>query len=195
MKRPHAVVFDVFGTLLTHPQGRPGPYGLLAELAPGGRREARRHLMTRDAPWQTLADELDIPRSSLPHDLDDAMAADLQSIALQPGAGALLTRLRECGVKLALASNLATPYIEPVERLLAPWIETRIYSCRIGAIKPDARIFEAAIEPLDITPEQTLFIGDSPGNDIEGARRFGMRALQVVPGGIGDLQLRDLGLT
>lgn len=43
--------------------------------------------------------------------------------------------------------------------------------------KPNVKIFEMAIERFGIRPEQCLYIGDHPINDIEGAGRAGMETI------------------
>ena len=47
-------------------------------------------------------------------------------------------------------------------------------SSRIGAVKPDPRIFQAALDRLNVRPQQAVFVGDNPGRDMEGARGLGM---------------------
>lgn len=49
-----------------------------------------------------------------------------------------------------------------------------IVSEEAGVKKPDPRIFEMALMELELTPEQCIYIGDHPVNDIEGASRVGM---------------------
>ena len=57
---------------------------------------------------------------------------------------------------------------------LAPFI---IVSEEAGYRKPDPRIFRDALEATGLTaPEEVLFVGDNPVADIDGAKRFGMRA-------------------
>ncbi|WP_219836785.1 HAD family hydrolase [Paenibacillus sp. R14(2021)] len=48
-----------------------------------------------------------------------------------------------------------------------------------GVKKPDARIFGLAADGLGVRPEECLFIGDHPVNDIEGAARCGMATIWV----------------
>lgn len=55
----------------------------------------------------------------------------------------------------------------PVDRLFT--------SEGVGAAKPDAKIFEVALQVLGVEPEDAWFVGDHPHNDIEGAARVGMR--------------------
>lgn len=50
----------------------------------------------------------------------------------------------------------------------------------LAAPKPDQRAFAALGEALGVTAERTVYIGDHPENDIEGARRAGMTPVQVL---------------
>ena len=57
---------------------------------------------------------------------------------------------------------------------LAPFI---IVSEEAGYRKPDPRIFHDALQATGITaPEDVMFVGDNPIADIDGAKRFGMKA-------------------
>ncbi len=49
----------------------------------------------------------------------------------------------------------------------------------IGWRKPHKRIFRAALERLHVEANETIFIGDSPVEDIEGAKEVGMKAIFV----------------
>lgn len=63
---------------------------------------------------------------------------------------------------------------------LAPFI---IVSEEAGYAKPDPRIFRDALEATGLTkPEQVMFVGDNPVADINGAKRFGMKAAWVRRG-------------
>ena len=60
---------------------------------------------------------------------------------------------------------------------LAPFI---IVSEEAGYAKPDPRIFRDALKATGLArPEQIMFIGDNPFADIDGAKRFGMRAAWI----------------
>lgn len=63
---------------------------------------------------------------------------------------------------------------------LAPFI---IVSEEAGYAKPDPRIFRDALKATGLTsPEQITFIGDNPTADIDGAKRFGMKAAWIRRG-------------
>jgi FMN phosphatase YigB (HAD superfamily) len=45
-----------------------------------------------------------------------------------------------------------------------------------GKTKPDPSIFAAALDALAVEPEHAAMVGDSPEDDIAGARALGLRA-------------------
>jgi FMN phosphatase YigB (HAD superfamily) len=47
-------------------------------------------------------------------------------------------------------------------------------SCRVGAVKPDPRIFRAALDRMRVGPADAVFVGDNPWRDMEGAKGLGM---------------------
>lgn len=56
----------------------------------------------------------------------------------------------------------------------APLFKAVIDSARVGFLKPDRRIFEAALRKLRVRPSEAVFVGDSPHRDIRGAHDLGM---------------------
>ena len=46
-------------------------------------------------------------------------------------------------------------------------------------MKPSPSIFLAALELLGVEPEAAVMVGDSPLDDVEGARALGMRAYLI----------------
>jgi putative hydrolase of the HAD superfamily len=52
-----------------------------------------------------------------------------------------------------------------------------IVSEEAGCKKPDPRIFDMAAKKLDLKPEECIYIGDHPLNDIEGASKIGMQTI------------------
>ena len=51
-----------------------------------------------------------------------------------------------------------------------------------GARKPHPAIFRAAAEALGVPPDQVLFVGDHPENDVAGAVRVGMKTAWLPRG-------------
>jgi putative hydrolase of the HAD superfamily len=54
-------------------------------------------------------------------------------------------------------------------------------SGRVGVAKPDPRIFQIALDTLDVAPEDAWYVGDTPGVDVVGARRAGIRPVLMDP--------------
>ncbi len=58
---------------------------------------------------------------------------------------------------------------------IAPLLGTIVDSTVAGVAKPDPRIFALALERLEASAKETLFVGDSLDKDIAGARAAGLR--------------------
>ena len=54
-----------------------------------------------------------------------------------------------------------------------------LISSEVGWSKPHPAIFRTALEELDLQPEETVHVGDSVTEDVEGALAVGMRALLI----------------
>ncbi len=106
---------------------------------------------------------------------------------VQPDAdnNRLLVELNERRVPWGIVTNGSTTGQHVACRAagldqLAPFI---IVSESVGYKKPDPRIFRDALELTGLTsPEQVLFVGDNSHADVEGAKRFGMKAAWVRRG-------------
>jgi putative hydrolase of the HAD superfamily len=99
-----------------------------------------------------------------------------------------LVRLRELGLRLLCVSNwdYALPTVLG-EVGLVHALDFTVTSAAVGARKPDPAIFAAALEVAECEAGEALHVGDSPTEDIEGARAAGIRALLIDRGGHGDV--------
>lgn len=104
-----------------------------------------------------------------------------QGMAPLPGALEALQTLKRRGHRLGLISDCSaeTPEIWP-SLPFAPLIEQPVFSCAVGYLKPDPRIYQIACERLGVAPTDCLYIGDRP-EEVIGARGVGMRAIRVRP--------------
>ena len=71
---------------------------------------------------------------------------------------------------------------------IRPLFGVIVDSVRVGASKPDPRIFMAALDGLGVAPTDAVFVGDSAARDMAGARALGMRHIWLTgepapPGG------------
>jgi len=84
--------------------------------------------------------------------------------------------------KLGIVSNFALP--ECVLKLLEKNDLLKLFDAIIvsGAVnkrKPHPEIFRRALDILDVTAEETIFVGDTVDADIQGAKAAGMKAIYV----------------
>jgi len=80
----------------------------------------------------------------------------------------------EYGKHVFLLSNISKYLADHAEEIpCLSLFEKCIFSAVCGMVKPDRAIFEYLCKECNISPEETLFIDDSPKN-IEGARKFGI---------------------
>jgi putative hydrolase of the HAD superfamily len=90
----------------------------------------------------------------------------------------VLERLRGAGLKLGLVSNGVRDLDDFVVHHALD-VDVAVCSRAHGRIKPHETIFRAALERLGVEPPEAVMVGDSPEDDVEGARALGMQALLV----------------
>lgn len=91
-----------------------------------------------------------------------------------PGVPQSLERLRRAGLELAVVANFDPTLRARLDELgLASAFSAIVTPAEAGVAKPDARIFELALERLHVTPQRTLHIGDG-AVDEEGAATAGV---------------------
>ena len=87
----------------------------------------------------------------------------------------LLGELREGGYKTALVSNADAMDIRYWQgSALSRAFDETIFSCEVGLLKPDPRIFTLAAEKLRVETGACLYVGDGGHRELTGARAAGM---------------------
>jgi HAD superfamily hydrolase (TIGR01549 family) len=87
----------------------------------------------------------------------------------------VLGDLRSHGLKLGLVSNTGRDLDEFVAHHRLK-IDAVLGSGAFGRTKPHPTIFRAVLERLSVAPADAAMVGDSPEDDIEGARAAGLGA-------------------
>ena len=87
----------------------------------------------------------------------------------------VLEELRSQGLKLGLVSNTGRDLEEFVAHHRLQ-VDAALGSGAFGRTKPHPTIFRAVLERLGVEPAAAAMVGDSPEDDIEGARAAGMGA-------------------
>jgi HAD superfamily hydrolase (TIGR01662 family) len=125
----------------------------------------------------------DIPAAVVRAALDAMYSITQQNWYLEADAIPTLKTLREQGYRLGMISNTSDDrnVQQLVDRYeLRPYFDTILTSAGCGIRKPDKRIFQLAMDPFGVSPEQTAMVGDSLEADILGANRLGMYSIWIT---------------
>ena len=169
-----AVAFDCYGTIaqVTRPHG---VHRTIAALV-GGRISPSP--MTVDRPLADIvrehaptADPSEIAA------LDDDIRDEVTSVRALPGTVETIRSLRGRGIRVAIASNLARDYGNPLAGMFD--VDHHAFSFQMGVAKPNTRFFRRLCAALGCHPGEVLMVGDSPRSDYQGALAAGMRAALV----------------
>jgi HAD superfamily hydrolase (TIGR01549 family) len=197
---PRAVLFDVDFTLC-----RPGPelsaeryariaarHGLTLDTGRyEGAREAavlnlKRHpeLLHDESIWHRFTEEIFVGMGG-PEAIASECATEIEegwgvsgNFELFEDVLPVLEELRRAELRIAVVSNGIRDLTEFVGHHALD-VDAIVDSRSHGWVKPHPTIFQAALNALDVRPEDTVMVGDSIEEDIEGARALGMRAILI----------------
>ena len=196
-----AVLFDVDFTLC-----RPGPelsperyariagrHGIRLDTARYDEaREAavvnlKRHpeLLHDDSVWHAFTEEIFVGMGG-PAELAAACATEIEqgwelaeNFELYEDALPVLEELRRHGLRLGLVSNTGRDLNEFVAHHRLD-VDAVLGSRAFGRTKPHPAIFQEALKRLGVEPAEAAMIGDSPEDDVEGARAAGIRTALLL---------------
>jgi putative hydrolase of the HAD superfamily len=105
-----------------------------------------------------------------------------------PDSAPALDALRRRGLRMVCVSNWDCSLPEVLDRCgLAAKLDGVVTSAGAGARKPDPAIFAEGLRLAGAEAGDTVHVGDSIDEDVEGARAAGMRALHLDREGGGDI--------
>ncbi len=117
--------------------------------------------------------ELTIPHETLVKDYQRDFLSTIQPVETTTR---LLRLLAEFGIPFGIITNGSHRQQQKIVQLEIDSYTSCVFISRLfGVEKPDATIFLAAAKELQVAPEEVLFVGDHPYNDIWGAHQVGMR--------------------
>ena len=106
-------------------------------------------------------------------------------VTLYADAQSVLESLRCKGYKIGLITNSMMPMWMRDKELRAygiiDYFDIRLTSGDVGFMKPHPFIYQKALQLLTVEPQQTLFVGDRPANDIAGANAAGLISVLISP--------------
>lgn len=189
-----ALIFDLFGTLVEAPT--PDQRGHAASrLAALLDRDAGTIVHYLRTTWRTRHDgtlpTLVSAAADLIHNVQapdseiGAVAQELRDLGQarlipDPSVADALDVLRGDGLRLGILSDASAEVAATwLDSPLAPLVDGAVFSCTAGAVKPDQRLYRTICDKLNVSPQQTLYVGDGGGDELHGARTAGMTAIAV----------------
>ena len=101
--------------------------------------------------------------------------------AIPPESLWLLQTLREKGLKTGLITNTFSDERDMIlSSPLYPLFDAAMISYEHAISKPDPEIYRRAMQALNVTAEECLYVGDGGSHELEGARSLGMQAIQCT---------------
>lgn len=194
----HAVTFDVGGTLI-HPWPSVGHvytevaarHGL-KDLFPEALNKsfaaawnARRNFQHTQDDWARLVEHTFA--GLCPPQRTRTLFPDVYRRFAEPDAWRVyddalpaLDALASLGLPLAIVSNWDERLRPLLQQLrLDAYFETIVVSCEVGFPKPSPVIFEHTSRRIGVAPPEILHVGDSPVDDVAGARNAGFQAVLI----------------
>lgn len=110
-------------------------------------------------------------------DADDLKRAVADIFEPDPALPPILDQLRRKGTRLVLLSNTNQTHFDWIQQQynILDHFDDLVLSFRVGAMKPDAGIYEAALESIQCPPSDSFYTDDILAN-IEAGRAFGLQA-------------------
>mgnify|MGYP001029086582 FL=1 len=194
-----AVIFDLGGVLVRTadftPRARLGArFGMTAEelmdlvfgLESGKR--AQLGLVSAAQHWEHVRQTLGISPPELKEFLDIFWSEDHLDVELVD----TLRRLRRTH-RTALLSN-ALPDVHGLitdQLKIDDAFDVMVFSCEVGIMKPDARIYQLVLQQVGVPAGQAVFVDDTLRN-VEAARAIGMQAIhyQSTPQTLAELSVQ-----
>jgi putative hydrolase of the HAD superfamily len=102
-----------------------------------------------------------------------------------------LKQLRSSGHKLGIVSGCPSdvPHLWHETPFLGLF-DAELFSCSVGLLKPDPRLYALACARLAVEAADCLYVGDS-GEEIVGAREAGMTAVHLCARGEKEAAMRE----
>ncbi|MDM5286378.1 HAD family hydrolase [Peribacillus frigoritolerans] len=188
----NAVIFDLDGTLLNRDASLQkfidGQYERLNKWVghiPKEKYTSRfieldcRGYVWKNKVYQQLVGEFDITGITWEDLLQDYISQFKNSCVPFPNLISMLEKLRSNNLVLGMITNGKGQFqLDNIRALgIKKYFETILVSEWEGIKKPDPQIFKRALEQLNVSPNESIFVGNHPKNDVKAAQNVGMKGI------------------
>ncbi|MEK4967364.1 HAD family hydrolase [Cytobacillus sp. FSL R7-0696] len=152
----------------------------------------------KDKVYQQMVEEFSLINFCWQELLQDYLSHFPLHAELYPQAITLLNSLKKKGIRMAIISNGYSKFQREVIKSLQieALFDEIVISEEVGVKKPHPYIFEHTLSRLDVSPDETIYVGDHLKNDIVGAGGVGIYTIWKQPRPVlttmGDEHVSDL---
>lgn len=190
-----AVVFDLYGTLITSQEGAESKDEALSRIFRESGHDiyfqevwsarqfvsfidyARGRANTPNEYYVKVLERLEIhPDARLIEKLVNK-DSEVEKIVLYPDVIPCVNALKTEGVKTAIVTTIAAWRFVPVLEQNKVKIDFICTAREAGAVKPNPKIYKAVLERFGVKAEEAMMIGDDVKTDIVPARELGMKSV------------------
>jgi putative hydrolase of the HAD superfamily len=139
----------------------------------------QRGYVWKDKVYQQLVSEFQITELTWEELLQDYIAEFKHHCVPFPNLITTLEKLKICNIRLGMITNGRGQFQLDNSKALGieKYFDTILISEWEGMKKPDPEIFKRALKQLNVSPQQSLFVGDHPENDVKAAQNVGMKGI------------------
>jgi putative hydrolase of the HAD superfamily len=182
-----AVVFDLFETLIDYDEQTSRDFSAAAADLLGRDREEFHTVWRAGRPARDSGPLLDYLASIGVVGEPAGEVVELRRVSSlgllakpRPGAIETIGELRRRGLRVGLITVCSEDVVDIWEESpFAGVFDSVICSCSCGYLKPDPRIYELSLRELGVEAVDAIFVGDGANDELAGAERVGMRAVQL----------------
>lgn len=133
----------------------------------------------KDKVYQQLVDEFNIAEITWEELLKDYFSEFKNNCVPFPNLTRMLEELKSNNLMLGMITNGYGQFqMANIEALgINKYFDVILVSEWEGIKKPDPQIFIRALDKLNISPIESIFIGDHPENDVKAAQNVGMKGI------------------
>lgn len=129
---------------------------------------------------QNICESLNLNPVEMPVILYNAYWSEfLDKMKLFENALDVLLELKKKGIKIGICTDLtAFIQLKKIRRLgLSSIVDAVVTSEECGAEKPSRKMFDVILKKLEVSPQETVVVGDSLEKDVLGAKNAGVNAI------------------
>jgi 2-haloalkanoic acid dehalogenase type II len=190
-----AVVFDLYGTIMTSQEGVESKDEALSRVLRDAGHDvyfqemwsARQLVAFIDYPrgrantpseyYAKVLERLEISRDA--RLIEELVSKDFEfeKNLLYPDVAPTVNALKAKGIKTAIVTTIACWKFEPLLRQNNVEIDFLCTAREAKAVKPNPKIYSAVLNKFEVNAEEAIMVGDDPKTDIVPAKKMGIKTV------------------